>query len=47
MTHDREFEIAEAYVEPLPNWALSAFWGVAGLFCILFWWSVIRLILSH
>jgi hypothetical protein len=47
MRHEREFEVAEPYVEPLSNLVLSIFWGSAGMFCIAFWWGLIRLILSH
>ncbi len=46
MRHEREFKLAETYVEPLPLWALSVFWFSAWLFCVLTWWGVIKVMVS-
>ena len=45
MMHEREFEAAEACVEPLPNWAMTLFWFSAFVFCCLFWLGAVKLIL--
>jgi hypothetical protein len=47
MRHVRKFEIAELYDKPFPSWVMSVFWLSAWLFCLMFWWGVIRLMLSH
>ncbi len=44
MMSARTIDMSNVYVEPFPHWALLVFWSSAWLFCILFWWSVIKLI---